>query len=89
MWSCRSSIKQYYISCDPSCLIFLLLNIFREDGEIIYIEEIGAGIKEEIRIENKISGRHISNYAENTTLMAGNKKDLKIYLLLLKAKEES
>jgi len=46
-----------------------------------WLEEAQAGIK--------IARRNINNlrYADNTTLMAGNKKDLKS--LLIKVKEES
>ena len=44
---------------------------------------------DEAQAGNKIAGRNINNlrYAENTTLMVGNKEELKS--LLLKVKEES
>ena len=53
------------------------------------LEEAQAGIKIARRKKKKIAGRNINNlrYADDSTLMAENEKELKS--LLMKVKEES
>ena len=70
----KEYIKAIY--CHPTYLT-CMQNIMRDDG----LDEAQAGIE--------ITGRYINNliYAENTTLMAESKKELKS--ILMKVKEES
>ena len=70
--------KRVHQGCRVSPCLF---NIYAEDMQNAGLDEAQAGIK--------IAGRNINNlrYADDTTLMAGNKEELKS--LLMKEKEES
>ena len=64
-----------------------LFNLYAE-----YIQkklELGLGL-DEAQIGIKIAGRNISNvrYADNTSLMAENKEELKIFLMRVKEESE-
>ena len=71
----KEYVKAVY--CHPAYLIYMQ----SISWEMIGLEEAQAGIK--------IAGRHINNlrYADDTTLMAESKEELKS--LLMKVKEES
>ena len=71
----KEYVKAVY--CHPAYLTYMQKNIIQNVG----LDEAQARIK--------IAGRNINNlrYADDTTLMAGSKEELKI--LLMKVKEES